>query len=337
MLACLRASRSRVTSVLGRPLDAHVRRLQQVLERYTAGPPGAERRSLSVLLAFIVKLHLIVWQNNAAPESHVIGAYLRYWLWQIWRRALRRPVTVRLPTGGVLCVPVWSQIGGMLIATGFTEVRDQVFVQRLVRPGDLFLDAGANIGLYSVIAASAGALVEAFEPAPRAAAALRHNLTLSTQSHFVVHEVALSDHSGVAYLTQGDVTAHLADSGELVQTARLDDIDLGSAGELTVLKIDAEGHDAAVLRGATRILTTRRCVVLIEVWSAEDEIRKTLAELGYQPHGFDHVAGLLQDESASSPNVIYFPESIAGLVHARLAEPKPLTGLEVDWRGELVR
>jgi hypothetical protein len=56
-----------------------------------------------------------------------------------------------------------------LVGTGLTERNDSLFAIDLLRPGDLFVDVGANIGFYTLIAARRGAQVEAFEPTDEAA------------------------------------------------------------------------------------------------------------------------------------------------------------------------
>lgn len=72
------------------------------------------------------------------------------------------------------------------------------------RDGERWIDAGANIGAFSVWAAALGAKVDAFEPDPESAELARHNVDLNGLSRYVdVHEVALTaDHEGTAEFHQ---------------------------------------------------------------------------------------------------------------------------------------
>lgn len=126
----------------------------------------------------------------------------------------------------------------------------------------VFADIGANFGLYAVHAARSGAFeaVHAFEPDPRNLAQLRANLLLNGLLEAVsVHETAVSDRDGVVsfafggdrFTGQNRVPAQkTADSVE-IPAKRLDSVFGQNDG--ICLKIDVEGHEMAVLEGASGI------------------------------------------------------------------------------------
>ena len=147
----------------------------------------------------------------------------------------------------------------------------------LVPRGRNAVDVGANRGIYTYWIAKRAATVDAFEPQPALAKYIRSAHLRNVR----VHETALSDHAGIAKLLvpdddglariassdTGDAVSAAAESElgvrtELgVQTRTLDSFNLVDVG---FLKIDAEGHELAVLRGAHETITTSRPIVFVE-------------------------------------------------------------------------
>jgi FkbM family methyltransferase len=155
------------------------------------------------------------------------------------------------------------------------ELRREVLP--LLRPGDLFVDVGANFGFWALPAARRGCRVIAVEPVPETRSLLAANVERNGLSDRVeILGQAVSD--GAASLTvavpageSGQASAHPDSGAQLehftVEATTLDEI----LGEQAVrfLKIDVEGHEPAVLRGAARALRSRRIeFVLVELASA---------------------------------------------------------------------
>ena len=147
-----------------------------------------------------------------------------------------------------------------------------------LRPGDLFVDVGANVGIYTIYMLDLGLRVIAFEPDPRNAGRLREHLALNGY-HAQVLQKAVSDHCGAVRFTQGlDSYNHLILSGTdgiEVQATTLDEV----LGEQVVdgMKIDVEGAERLVLEGARQALTAHRIRLLQLEWSS-DAVQNTLSE-----------------------------------------------------------
>lgn len=152
---------------------------------------------------------------------------------------------------------------------------------RLLEQGGTLLDVGANVGLVSVpVSLRTPARCIAFEPAPLNAACLRRNAARhGVTERVAVHELALSERAGnIAFALSPDNGGdhHVLAPGALrdaetervieVACARLDDvIDASALPKPIVLKLDVQGAEAKVLRGAQRTLRYADAAVL-EYW-----------------------------------------------------------------------
>jgi len=137
------------------------------------------------------------------------------------------------------------------------------------------LDVGSNRGLYAVAALRCSLRVIAFEPQRDFASFLRRYLPTSVE----VHECAVSDTAGTATLlvpadprfhaearlSRADNAASGTSPGSVpvvVPTIRLDDMVHEQVG---LIKIDVEGHELAVLNGASRLIESSRPNIVIEI------------------------------------------------------------------------
>jgi FkbM family methyltransferase len=149
--------------------------------------------------------------------------------------------------------------------------RELSLVPGLVRPGSRAIDVGANLGVYTYALWKLGAEVEAFEPLSSMAAGLR----AFARPRIRVHEVALSstpgrqklhfptgDH-GTLDLGRGSLSSSSTLQGGVEVTVRtLDEYDFT---DVSFIKIDVEGHESAVLEGASRTLAKNRPNLLVEI------------------------------------------------------------------------
>ena len=152
-------------------------------------------------------------------------------------------------------------------------------LDELVRPGDLVVDAGANLGMFttrlSELVGPAGRVL-AFDPNPECVARLEQIARAS--GNVVVHASALSETRGVAVLhvpvrsgARLDALGHLGDAIEdneialSVPTVTLDDVLYAEDRRVRFVKCDVEGHELAVLRGAANVVVDERAALLVEI------------------------------------------------------------------------
>ena len=137
-------------------------------------------------------------------------------------------------------------------------------VRRRLAPGQVFVDGGANIGLftlYGALAVGASGRVVAFEPASGAIRELTENVRLNGFDWVEIARVALSDRAGLQdFVDLGQASGFSSfapkQSGGTrisVSTIRLDDA-VPAPEVVGMVKLDLEGAEVAALRGAPRLL-----------------------------------------------------------------------------------
>lgn len=158
--------------------------------------------------------------------------------------------------------------------------------QKLATDARTVFDIGANAGIYSLAALSSnpGASVYAFEPTPEIAARLRSTAELNALDQLNVQEAAIMDEPGYATLIRCrgadgandgmNFIRKQSGSGERVRTESLDTFCRNRAIEkIDLIKIDVQGQEDLVLRGATGLLKEERIgIILIELnwWGEAD-------------------------------------------------------------------
>jgi len=107
------------------------------------------------------------WQRHPLASRDLPGTVARFLLWQLGSGMLRMPVIVPWVGGTSLVIETGMTGASMNLYCAIHEAADMAFVLRLLRPGDSFLDVGANVGTYTILASGvAQASTLALEPIP---------------------------------------------------------------------------------------------------------------------------------------------------------------------------
>jgi FkbM family methyltransferase len=185
--------------------------------------------------------------------------------------------TVTLPWGSPIRIKPGEVIGSNIWSYGVFDMTVTEAICRLLDPGETSLDIGANVGQMTNLMrlkAGRGGRVVSFEPHPELFAELKYNIeTLPAPADSALvelHNLALSDAAGEASLDVGTAwssnrgTGKVASAGAkgaagliAIQLAVLDQI-LDRETRVGVCKIDVEGHELQVLKGAAGLLAKRR-------------------------------------------------------------------------------
>ena len=226
-----------------------------------------------------------------------------------------RTLVIKEVDGARLVVDLSDHVIGLNIVRGRYEADEIAFVKRLLRPGDIAIDAGAHIGFFSMqMAAMVGphGKVFAFEPLDRNAELFERSIAENRfDDRIVFRRAAVGASSGTATLTFPTETlntggAYVLPAGasplagnveRAVPIVALDDLEI--ARPVRFIKIDVEGAEPQVIRGARRILQEDRPVVLAELHPTQlarasgttaDEFLKELRAIGYESRLLDGAA-----------------------------------------------
>ncbi len=179
-------------------------------------------------------------------------------------------------------------------ASGQTELDVQNALVRLLRPGSVFFDIGANIGFFTILGArlvGTSGTVVAFEPHPENSESLRRNIELNQLSNVMVVEQAVSDATGDRVLdARHTATASLvpgsARGGEGLVRVEATSLDayLGLRPDLSpdVVKIDAEGHEVEIVDGMRETLRRSEPILVCEMHGRNREFVDAVEEAGYR-------------------------------------------------------
>lgn len=200
--------------------------------------------------------------------------------WRI-RCWLRFPATITIPKwrSRLFLNPEWKGAGVTLFFVVREEYEPEVkHLEKLVGPGDIFVDAGANCGVYTVAAAHLvgfSGQVLAFEPGEESLGMLRRNVSLNAFPNVQVFPLALSETSGSTRLYAHDhgassFTLGRTEEGEhlsfAIETSTLDSVlTRENIPRVDVVKMDVEGAEELILRGATHLFERCHPKVIFEI------------------------------------------------------------------------
>ena len=206
-----------------------------------------------------------------------------------------------------LALSDWSQRLSYFLGR-YHDLPLQLLMAECLKPGDRFVDVGANIGLITLYASwlvGKGGRVDSFEPNPTCFSAVKAMVEANSLANVHLHNVALSDSDGEAtltLLTESSVAGTLADlprdlgeqiTGSVVVETRIGaEVLAQDPKPVKLVKIDVEGFEMHVLKGLTGVLSQSRPAVVTEViesqlrWagSGRKEIAAFFSALGYEPY-----------------------------------------------------
>jgi len=219
-------------------------------------------------------------------------------------------IIFRLTTWGIRCIihrgavvrlerlnlsmylpPRWRGVEKLIFVFREGYESELAYLERALSPGETFVDVGANLGIYTLVAArimGPSGRVIAFEPSSQSFSLLKANIALNGFTNVQVYPAAVSDKMGKAFLYDGPDPGQnslgrdprLEPKGEEVATQSLDRaLSQASVERVHVIKMDVEGAEELVLRGADLVVRAHRPIIIFEI-NQEASTRLGLSALG---------------------------------------------------------
>ena len=251
------------------------------------------------------------------------AALMRYFRWQFGSRLVTGDVLVPFVDKTFLRVrPGMTGATGNIYA-GLHEFEDMAFVLHLLQEKDLFVDIGANIGSYTILAGGAGgAQCVSVEPIKSTFHMLEENINLNRLSGNVqALNMGIGKEKGVLRFTAGlDTVNHVvADSEQVDSVVEVPIVslnDLLENQEPLLIKIDVEGFETNVIAGADKVFSKPSLLAVIMELNGSGErygfdegpLHEKMLSFGFQSYTyspFERQLVSLNGEKSNSGNTLY--------------------------------
>lgn len=239
-----------------------------------------------------------IWGHpaNAKRRARAVASAI---LWQIGKRVSGRSRIRRFPRYALICYPDSKSASAAIYFNGLPDLDEMTFIERFLRPGDRFVDIGANIGLYTLFAAGIvgpKGQVIAFESDEVSRRRIAENVQLNGFDNIEVRREAITDHAGSIDFgfSSESCTRRVAapgDTGNGARTVPTNTLcDALEGIDPTMIKIDVEGAEPIILEGSRTWLSDGHVPVLqLELCGyskkygyRSDQVVALLASLGFQ-------------------------------------------------------
>ena len=279
--------------------------------------------------------------QHALAKRHRLSAITRFFKWQFSQRLNPGPVVYPFIAGTKLWVQKGMTGATGNIYTGLHDFEDMCFLLHFLRPVDLFIDIGANIGSYTVLAAGvAGDDCISIEPVPQTFEFLKKNISVNQLYNKVTPlNIGVGSEKGVLTFTKDlDTVNHvIPDSNHAAADQRVEvpceslDVVLTGKQIPLLIKIDVEGFEQEVINGARQLLDDPALkAIIIELNGSgvrygyeESDIHQQLIDSGFRIYQYvPFTRELRAMEGFGNLNTIYLKD--LPFVRERLITANPV-------------
>ena len=245
--------------------------------------------------------------------------------WQIGARLLSKKVIVPWVEDSKLIIGLGETGATGNIYAGFAEYQDMLFLLHALRPEETFVDIGANIGVYTILASKViRANSISFEPIQNAFDRLEDQVKINRIDHLVrMENKGVGEKNETLFFTNNiDTVNKVSLAGDVANTTEIEVIaldDVLKKNEKYFIKIDVEGFEYKVILGAKDTLSSPNTVGLIielngsseEFGSSNSEIHNKLLSFNFYPVSYDPFNRSLvsiKDYNKNGGNTIYIKD-----------------------------
>src|SRR5262249_967976 len=253
--------RQEIQQEVQRASAATARQIQQEVQRASAATLSNNQQLASVLL----------------PRLDLIEQYSAVTARRVAMNCGAGEVLVKTEVGFLLCAATDHAVLSCLLEIGELERGTRILIQKYLRPGNVFIDVGANVGMHTLAAARAmqgqGKII-AFEPFEPTMRMLEKSIWMNGFSSMTeIHQAAVSNAAGRQQLFIGATSGHHslfalepspnnAQGPVEVPLVRLDSV-IAAGQRIDLMKIDAEGAELEVIEGAVSLIADNPEIALI--------------------------------------------------------------------------
>lgn len=283
-------------------------------------PPATERAPLALRMAACIFRNTPYFKGKWRAVNYIFHRFQKH------SRAVE---VVPLRCGVRVRCRLWDEVPNNIWWLGDScELGEALFFRRCLKPGMTVFDVGANIGYYSLLASpivGASGKIYSFEPVASTHQELAANIYLNGIGNIRAFRHIVSDHSGPMTMRHGPPdnsgASHVEDGAagqpdaEQVEAVSLDDfVKRENIRKVDVIKVDVEGYEAAVVKGARQVIEQFKPIWLIEVctyvivryFKGREELYALLDEYGYQPYAISHSGQLRRLTTPEDGKLIAF-------------------------------
>lgn len=212
--------------------------------------------------------------NHPLNKKHKINTIGRILWWKANQLFFHLPVVIILNNNKMQFIcPFTSSYGSLVVYCNLPEYQEMKFLERILKSNSVFIDVGANIGVYTILAAAKikKGKIYSFEPVATVLDDLYRNIRLNDlEDRVQVVEKVASDKTGYSEFIAEDISeySHISSnktaSSLSMPSIRLDDFCRNKKiGFVDVIKIDVEGAEFKVLKGLEGYLKKGKVGILI--------------------------------------------------------------------------
>ena len=219
--------------------------------------------------------------NHPLNKNNKINSLKRFFKWQIGSRLIPGEVLYHWINGAKMIIaPGETGLTGNIYC-GLHEFSDMAYMLHILKKEDLFVDVGANSGSYTILAAAAvGAKVFSFEPVPSTYTRLLNNVHINNiENNVNCFNVAVGDKESYITLTTNiDTMNHVClkhdEKDDIIQVKMVTLDSLLHSNIPSLIKIDVEGYETAVIEGASNVLENQKLhSIIIELNGSGNKYR----------------------------------------------------------------